>query len=72
MQQHPGFDVDEEYESVCGYMATRGRTGQAGDALPMGLSRECHDLIECNPECFRRRIRDYAYAMAMERSTVQP
>ena len=62
--------VEEEYESVCDYMASCGRTGKQGDALPMGISTECLDMINCNPEDFQRRIRDWAYRYAMEKISV--
>lgn len=58
--------IDEEYEHVCAYMASCGRTGKAGDRLPMGISRDCLDMINCNIEDFQRRIADCAFAYAME------
>lgn len=59
--------IDEEFESVCDYMASCGRTGKQGDKLPMGISTECLDMINCNPEHFQQRISDWAYMYAMER-----
>lgn len=57
--------IDEEYESVCDYMASCGRTGKPGDKLPMGLSHDCLDMINGNLADFQRRIAECAFAYAM-------
>jgi hypothetical protein len=62
--------IDEEYESVCDYMASCGRDGRLGDHLPMGISRECHELINADIYAFQQRIRDWAYMYAMEKIAV--
>lgn len=59
--------IDEEYESVCDYMASCARTGKRGDALPVGMSTECLEMINGNPADFQRRIRACAYRYAMEK-----
>jgi len=61
------MDTADEYESAAGYLAARGLTGKLGDPLPMGLSVDCLDAINCNPEDFQRRVCDYAYALAMSK-----
>lgn len=58
--------IDEEYESVCDYMASCGRLGMPGDKLPMGISVACLSLINQDIYAFQSRIRDCAYAYAME------
>lgn len=57
----------DEYESVCAWMAQRGYAGDFGDPLPPLLSAETSLEIETDMEAFRRRIREHAYAIAMER-----
>ena len=60
------FDKWQEYDSAAFYMAKRGRHGKPGEALPMGLSKECLDEIKKNPEAFEERVRASAYAISME------
>jgi hypothetical protein len=59
--------IDEEYESVCDYMASRHKTGKIGDKLPPNISTEVLETINADIEAFQRRIRDWAYMYAMEK-----
>lgn len=67
--RHEQERLDEEYESVCAYMAKRGLTGKAGDPLPNAISYGCAEIINDDLYAFQKRIREHAYAMAMEKIT---
>lgn len=61
---HPAW---KEYDSVAEWCAERGIKGAAGDRLPDMLSTGCKALIDADPEAFEQRVRDCAYAQAMNK-----
>lgn len=56
-----------EYDACASDMARRGKTGAVGESLPANMSVDAVNLINDDPEAFERRVRDFAYAHAMER-----
>ncbi len=60
--------IADEYEQVCEYMARNGCTGKPGDHLPDLLSVEVSEAIHADLYAFQQRIREHAYALAMERA----
>ena len=54
-----------EYESAAEWCANHGVKGRIGDPLPAMLSGRAILLINEDPESFEARVRDYAYARAM-------
>lgn len=63
------IDSADEYESAAEWCARRGILGKPGDRLPDGLSVVALDEINGDPDSFERRVREYAYAVAMESTT---
>lgn len=61
------WDFTEEYEMVCEEMAKKGRIGKLGDLLPVNMSHAVYEAIHNDLYAFQQRIRDHAYAFAMER-----
>ena len=57
----------QEYDSAAEWCAKRGLKGTIGDALPNLMSGRTVDLINDDPEAFERRVREFAYALAMEK-----
>lgn len=55
-----------EYDSAAEWCARMGVDGGYGSALPSLLSAECLALISDDVEAFMRRVREFAYAQAME------
>lgn len=55
----------EEYDSVADWCAQRGHKGKPGDPLPENLSTSVASLIDADPEAFEARVREHAYARAM-------
>jgi len=55
-----------EYDSAAEWCAKRGIRGKQGDRLPDGISVDCWREITYDVEAFERRVRDCAYALAME------
>jgi hypothetical protein len=55
-----------EYDNCAEWCAKRGFAGKIGDPLPTGLSVACFDEIAEHPEEFMERVRDTAYALAMQ------
>lgn len=55
-----------EYDAAAEWCAKRGLKGKAGDPLPGLMSAEAVNLINDDPEAFETRVRDTAYALAME------
>lgn len=55
------------YDSCAEWCAKRGLKGNIGDPLPNLLSREVERLINDDPEAFAERVRQTAYALAMEK-----
>ncbi len=62
------MDAWSEYDSAAEWCAKRGIIGRIGDRLPENLSRECYDLINDDFEAFQKRIRESAYALAMNKT----
>lgn len=61
------WDFTEEYEMVCEEMAKKGRTGKMGDLLPINMSHAVYEAIHADLYAFQQRIREHAYAFAMEK-----
>lgn len=61
------MDRADEYESAAAWCAKRGIKGNLGDPLPENLSDDVAEDINADPEAFEERVRDYAYAFAMEK-----
>jgi hypothetical protein len=61
-----------EYDAAADWCAARGLKGMLGDALPEGLSTRAMRLISTSPESFESRVRDMAYARAMNRIEIEP
>ncbi len=59
--------ITDEYEMVCAEMARKGRTGKPGDLLPCLISTEILDAIHNDLYAFQKRVREHAYALAMEK-----
>lgn len=57
-----------EYDSAAEYLAKRGLKGVMGDPLPENITPEAHKLICDDPEAFERRVKDFAYGLAMEKT----
>lgn len=55
-----------EYDSTAEWCARRKIKGNMGDPLPANLSAECVALICDDPDAFAQRVRETAYALAME------
>ena len=55
-----------EYDSAAEWCARHGLKGVTGDPLPPLLSAAVSDAIDYDPEAFERRVREFAYAIAME------
>lgn len=60
-------EIWEEYDAAAEWCARRGIEGKVGDRLPEGLSMRVWREIEKDPDAFQLRIRETAYAIAMER-----
>lgn len=54
-----------EYDAAAEWCAKRGYSGGNGDPLPTLISSECYYEIQKDPEAFERRVRETAYAIAM-------
>jgi hypothetical protein len=54
-----------EYDSAADWCAARGLKGVIGDALPTAISSACLIEINADPDAFERRVRECAYARAM-------
>lgn len=54
------------YDAAAMDLARKGLTGAIGDSLPLCMSAETVQLINDDPEAFQRRVRQSAYALAME------
>lgn len=55
-----------EYDSAAEWCAKRGIKGNEGDPLPENLSADCYAAINDDPDAWRQRINDSAYAIGME------
>lgn len=56
----------QEYDFAAAWCARRGIKGRDGDSLPELLSADAYQEINDDPEAFERRVRESAYALAME------
>jgi len=56
-----------EYDQVAKRCARQGIKGAVGDPLPDFIGADVHELINADPEAFARRVREFAYALVMER-----
>ena len=56
-----------EYDAAAEELARKGLTGEIGDPLPNLMSRETVEVINADPEAFKRRVREMAYGLAMEK-----
>lgn len=56
-----------EYDTIAAMMARKGLKGIEGEPLPDGISTECFELINADTDAFADRVRDCAYAQAMNR-----
>ncbi len=56
-----------EYDSAAEWCAKRHSLGREGDPLPDGLSAAVAQEISEHPDDFERRVRQFAYAIAMEK-----
>jgi hypothetical protein len=65
------MDVWTEYDAAADWCARRGLNGKEGDPLPTLLSVRCLNEIDTDPEAFERRVRGYAYALAMSKYSPQ-
>jgi hypothetical protein len=54
-----------EYDQCAERLAKQGRKGEPGDPLPDGTSAAVVAEIDADPEAFQRRVREFAYAIAM-------
>lgn len=70
--RHSRDVVAEEYEDAAAWCAARGLKGAPGDTLPQTLSARVLASINGDPDAFQARVRDYAYAAAMERTGGNP
>jgi hypothetical protein len=57
-----------EYDAAADWCAAQGWTGGAGTRLPAGLGAAAAALVAADPAAFGRRVREHAYARAMERA----
>jgi len=56
-----------EYDGAARWCAQRGLTGKIGDALPENMDSDgALRWINADPEAFIERVRQFAYAIAME------
>ncbi len=57
-----------EYDAAADWCAARGLTGAIGDPLPANMATDGALLwIQADPEAFQERVRQCAYARAMNR-----
>lgn len=58
-----------EYDAAADWCASQGFTGATGTPLPEGLGARAAELIDDDDDAFAVRVREHAYARAMERIT---
>ena len=56
------------YDDVALWCAKRGLTGKMGDPLPNLLSEDIVKLINDDPDAFQDRVKQCAYALAMDKT----
>lgn len=64
------IELCAEYDAAAEWCAKRGLKGSIGDALPLNMDSDgalC--CINADPEAFQERVRQFAYALAMEKPT---
>jgi hypothetical protein len=59
----------QEYDYAAKWCAERGLKGQIGDPLPPDINPYIRTYICCDIEAFQERIRDFAYALDMNKIT---
>lgn len=60
----------KEYDAAAEWCAKRGLTGNMGDKLPENMdSQGALKYINADPEAFQKRVKDFAYALEMEKKT---
>ena len=64
------LNVMQEYEYAAESLAKKGLKGLPGDPLPNLMSVEAVDLINADPEAFQMRVREHAYAIAMNKLNI--
>ncbi len=62
-----GSPLWAEYDSAAEWCAKRGLTGDIGDSLPIGTSHTVVLEINYDIEAFKKRVNEFAYALAMEK-----
>jgi hypothetical protein len=61
-----------EYDAAAHWCALRGLTGKVGDPLPRNMGNDgALRYINADPEAFQERVRQCAYALAMETHTTK-
>jgi len=55
-----------ELDAAADWCAARGFTGGVGTPRPHGLSVGASALVDDDPDAFAERVREHAYARAME------
>lgn len=55
-----------EYDAVAERLAREGKTGSVGTELPALMNARTIEFINADPEAFESRVRQFAYAVAME------
>lgn len=61
----PTTDHTAEYDAAAEWCAARGIAGKDGDQLPTLLDGYTFAEINADPEAFEQRVKDFAYALAM-------
>lgn len=60
-----------EYDAAAEWCAIRGLKGAIGDALPQNMASDgALRYIQADPESFQERVRQFAYAQAMNRERI--
>lgn len=59
------------YDACAEWCAKRGLQGKIGDLLPNLVSSEVVEMINSDPEAFEQRVRQCAYALAMNKQEGQ-
>lgn len=58
-----------EYDSAALWCAVRGFAGAVGDPLPANMAVDgALRNIQADPEAFQQRVREFKYALSMEKS----
>jgi hypothetical protein len=65
----PNYAI-QEYEWAAEDLAKKGLKGVVGDPLPLMMSVEAVALINADPDAFEKRVRENAYAIAMNKLNI--